>query len=485
MAAREVTQDWTVRIASDTDRDLRNHLFPGDGQPHGAALIAGIHRTPRGGRLLVRKVIKARDGIDYLPGRDGRGHHRLSANFVRDAVVRAMDGGFAYLPVHIHGGTTSVGFSPQDLGSHARGYPALVDLLAGPPVAPLVFTEQAVGGQVWSESGAAGIVRGYVVVGTQTRTFRDAPTAESRRDVTFDRQARIFGDAGQVLLGSLKVGVIGCGGVGMLLVEYLARLGVGRLVVVDPDRVEPSNLPRLPGSRRRDALEPFASSSFELLRRTAQRFAKPKVRLAERLGREAPGATVVEGVFADVREPAVAARLLDCDYLFLAANSHQARFLFNAICQQFLIPGAQIGAKVRTDPTSGNVTDVHSIVRPVLPGRGCLMCNAVISRSRITEEAADPAQRRAQRYVDDPGVEAPSVITLNASATAIAANDFLFTMTGLTAAEARPDWLKIAPASRDVFMIGPRQDAACPECSLGGRFGRGDGGARLPTFFRG
>lgn len=485
MAVGQVTATWSVRITEDLHRLLRDHLFPGDGKPHGAALIAGVHRTRTGGRLLIREVVKAKDGVDYLPGRDGRGHHRLSANFVRDVVLRAGDAGFAYLPVHVHGGVTSVGFSPEDLASHARGYPALVELLGGQPVAPLVFADQAVAGNVWSDSGLVGRVAQVVVVGQQVLMLRPAPLSESRHDPTFDRQARIFGDAGQLLLGSLKVGVIGCGGVGMLLVEYLARLGVGRLLVIDPDRVEPSNLPRLPGSRRLDALEPLASSPWGPLRAIAQRFARPKVRLAERLAREAPGKGRVEAVFADVREPAIAAKLLDCDFLFLAANSDQARLLFNAVCQQFLIPGVQVGAKVRTEPRSGAIVDVHSIVRPVMPGRGCLWCNGLISPTRMAEEAASAAQRRVQRYVDDAGVEAPSVITLNASAAALAANDFLFTMTGLTAPDAEPGWLKISPLTREVDAMGPRQDASCSECSLGGRLGRGDGGSRLPTFYRG
>ncbi|MCZ7579106.1 MAG: hypothetical protein M5U18_19515 [Dehalococcoidia bacterium] len=38
---------------------------------------------------------------------------------------------------------------------------------------------------------------------------------------------RLFGDAGQALLSQLKVGVVGAGGAGSLVNEYLSRLGVG------------------------------------------------------------------------------------------------------------------------------------------------------------------------------------------------------------------------------------------------------------------
>lgn len=45
----------------------------------------------------------------------------------------------------------------------------------------------------------------------------------------------------------------GVGGAGMLATEFLSRLGVGELVVVDSDKVEITNLTRLPGALRRDA----------------------------------------------------------------------------------------------------------------------------------------------------------------------------------------------------------------------------------------
>lgn len=164
----------------------------------------------------------------------------------------------------------------------------------------------------------------------------------------------------------------------------------------------------------------------------------------------------VERIFGDVRDPAAAGRLLGCDYLFLAANSDQARLIFNAIVHQYLIAGAQIGAKVQVDPLDGRVVAVHSIVRTVIPNRGCLWCNEAISSTRLAEESAAPAQRRRQRYVDEPEVVAPSVITLNATVAAMAANDFLFTVTGLTSPDAEAGYARMHPIERTVVVEEPR-----------------------------
>lgn len=52
------------------------------------------------------------------------------------------------------------------------------------------------------------------------------------------------GAAGQARLRASRVLVIGCGGLGVPVISYLAGAGVGRLGLVDADRLEPSNLHR-------------------------------------------------------------------------------------------------------------------------------------------------------------------------------------------------------------------------------------------------
>ncbi len=57
-----------------------------------------------------------------------------------------------------------------------------------------------------------------------------------------NRNAMTVGD--QLTLFRSSVAVIGCGGLGGYVVEELARLGVGRIVVIDPDVFEEHNLNR-------------------------------------------------------------------------------------------------------------------------------------------------------------------------------------------------------------------------------------------------
>jgi adenylyltransferase/sulfurtransferase len=68
-------------------------------------------------------------------------------------------------------------------------------------------------------------------------------------DAELDRYARHLvlhdvGGAGQAALKAARVVVVGAGGIGSPVLQYLAAAGVGRLVVIDDDHVDASNLQR-------------------------------------------------------------------------------------------------------------------------------------------------------------------------------------------------------------------------------------------------
>ena len=468
---------WSVTITGEQWAELDGHLFPGDGDEPGAILRCGIAETASGTRLLVRDVVPARDGVDYVPGR--RGYRMLTEDFVLNNITVCDDERLAYLAVHCHGGVHEVGFSGDDFASHVRGYPALLGISRGMPVGALVFAKDAVAGDIWLEDGSRVEIEGMRVAGRPRRWLQPAPTLTLSGDPTYDRQSRIFGDRGQELLRKQKVAVIGLGGGGSIISELLARLGVGHIVLIDPDRVELTNLPRIVGARRLDAL-PWMSDERRpsLVRSIASWLRTPKVSVAKRVIRQASRKIRVTSVRGSVADRSVADLLLDCDQIFLAADTALARHVINAIAHQYLIPVTQIGAKVSVDK-SGNLTDVFSVSRASTPGAGCIWCNGLVNPDRLRIEITSPEQLQRQRYVDDDSVVSPSVITLNAVAAAQAVNEWLMDVTGITQPYAQTSWHQMDALTGEHLLELPRIDQMCRECGSR-RFGRGDS-VELPT----
>lgn len=475
---------WSLTIPESLFEPLDRHLFPGDGDEHGAVMVAGLHTLADGSvRLLARDVFPAEDGVDYVPGK--RGYRMLKAQFIQRHIMDCRDERLAYLAIHNHGGTGRVDFSPDDLNSHERGYPALLDISRGNAVGALVFAKGAVAGDIWLPDRRRVVLDRAEIIGRRRTVIRQAPVAGAAgADPRYDRQTRLFGDAGQAILGGAKVAIIGLGGVGSLVAEYLARLGVGAFVLIDPDRLDPSNIPRVAGARRSDVWWSLSSGAAPAwVRRFALARATRKVDIARRVIRQANPAARVEAMALNILDPAAATAVTGCDYIFLGADEMRARLLVNAIVQQYLVPGVQIGSKISVD-AGGTLTDIFSVVRPLRPGMNCLWCNQLINPGKLADEAKTGKERKGQRYVADEQVVAPSVITLNAIGAAHACDDFMFFMTGLAQPGLSLDFAHYDSRIRTMSLSAPRADANCPECgsATGSRLGRGERGPNLPIF---
>lgn len=470
-----------LRMAQQMKDDLFAHLFPGDGDEHGAVILAGLIATASGPVLTARELILAVEGRDWVPGT--RGYRRLLAPFISKQVRRGRDEKLVYLAVHNHRGHDEVDFSSVDLESHERGFPALLDLIGGMPVGSLVFARNAVAGDIWLPGKQRLTVERMVVVGARRSVLRPKPVKNSRATAPrFDRQVRMFGAAGQEIIGVAKVAIIGLGGVGSILAELLGRLGVGSFVLVDPERVQPSNLPRLMHATNWDAMSWLVAEGRPAwMRKLGTALATRKIDLAHRVIRRANRKAKVDLHFTSMEEQAVVESLKTCDYIFLAADGHRARLLFNALVHQYLVPGVQLGTRIQTNTETGEVVNIHTSARLVVPGCGCLLCNEAISRQRLRDESISDTMRKAERYVDGDDASAPSVVTLNGLSAAQAANDFMLYMTGLTAPGAFQGNVQHRPLDRRVRFVTPRRDLHCPDC--GGekhsRLARGDN-ADLP-----
>ena len=157
----------------------------------------------------------------------------------------------------------------------------------------------------------------------------------------FDRTARLIGDGGVARLAGATVTVFGVGGVGSFAAEGLARAGVGRIILVDFDRICVTNVNR----------------QLHAMKGT---LGKPKAAvMAERLRAINPDAAI------EAREefygPETSARLLvpEPDVVIDAIDNLAAKMHLIATCVRERIRiVSSMGAAARTDPTRVRVDDL-------------------------------------------------------------------------------------------------------------------------------
>ena len=156
-----------------------------------------------------------------------------------------------------------------------------------------------------------------------------------------DRNARLLGLDAVDRLAAAHVVVLGLGGVGSFAAEALARAGVGRLTLVDGERVDETN-----ANRQLHALDgEFGRYKAEVL--------------AERLRRVAPQAVIAAACLRYEEETAQALVPAGLTYLVDAMDTVVAKLHVIDRCLTLKVPVVtSLGAALRLDPTAIQVTDL-------------------------------------------------------------------------------------------------------------------------------
>jgi hypothetical protein len=424
-------------------RELFGVLLPPDESRAPERGLIGVLHVSRGRRrrtLLLRRIVKPEMGEVTFDDEHGL---LFSARYKsRAADIAASErAGLAFVHTHPAWPGRKASFprpSPEDLESDPRDLFSLgSSLVAGAPLAAAIVSDTG----HWSIreysfqfptnreevndtrfTAAAGRMTYASAVRVIGPSLRKLPTniaasgpAGAEGAIAVDAQdssVRLWGEPGQKLLASLRVGHVGAGGVGSILAEHSARLGIGEAVFLDYDRLSIENFNRSQGATREEALA-----------------RAPKVLVAERLARAsatAPqfSASAIVGSIVEVQS---IPDLLDCDLILNGADSPWGRQVLDHLAFAHLIPVVQGGTQLNGDPTTGRLLSGKAEVSATGPGNPCSECAGVYTRGEVTEAQEDPNARGRRRYVSLSGgvqsalvpprpdeLRAPSVIAFNA-----------------------------------------------------------------------
>ena len=406
--------------------------------------VGFVHRAGEGQdgpRYTVREVMHVPETA-YL----GRSPSRasLSPEFMVTVANRArvLKAGVAML--HTHPGMHPLeGFSSEDDQGEAALQSYFAARLPGEDHFTAVVTHAAV--HMRDMGGTTPVVAR--AVGSSVRRYTG--TDDYAEDARYDRQVRAFGPDGQASLRNVAVAVVGLGGTGSIVAQQLAHLGVGRLLLIDHDVVDRTNLNRLLGATPSDV-------------------GKLKVAVARAAVQAINPAAHCEALDGDVVDGVVAGRLAEMDFIFGCTDSMASRSVLNQLAYQYLIPTIDMGVAIHL--LEGRIASVTGRVQMLAPGLGCLVCADGIDGQAVRWEMMTPAQRHADPYFVGASVPQPAVLPLNGTVTSAAVTMFLSVLTSYPT-EARLLHYDGIRGSVRPQVLPPRQN--CIVCSSEGALARG------------
>ncbi len=233
---------------------------------------------------------------------------------------------------------------------------------------------------------------------------------EKEKDPRYDRQIRAFGALGQQTLKSIRVGIVGLGGTGSVVLQSLLHLGVQDFLLIDPDTIEETNLNRLVGATPEDV----------------GRF---KADVAASWGKKLNSTANIETQRDSILKEAVVKLLADTDFVFCCTDSHGSRAVLNQFSYQYLVPCIDMGVAISAQ--KGLVTDIVGRTQLFAPGLACMVCGNLLDSEEIRRDLLTDFERQMDPYIIGDTEPAPSVISLNSTIASLAVTMFLNTVIGV------------------------------------------------------
>jgi len=339
-------------------------------------MLAGIAEAPNGDIRVLARQMRWVDEAAYTR-REWDGLTIRSDGYV-PALGEAEALGAACIWVHTHPGEDGlpepshhdrrVDRDLEDLFRLRSGSPYYGALIFSPRPSDLAFT-----GHLQRQDGPSLKIERLWQVGDRWHLVRAFDSALPQLSPIFDRNVRAFGTAVQQTLGDLRIGIVGCGGIGSAVAEQLVRLGVRHLVLIDPDSLTDSNLTRVYGSTLNDVGQPKVHVLAHHLRGIAQD-------------------VNCDSIQAMVTLEATARRLIGCDLVFGCTDDNAGRLVLSRLATFLLTPVIDSGVLLSSS-TEGELTGIDGRITTLCPGHACLVCRGRIDLARAGAELLTPEER--------------------------------------------------------------------------------------------
>ena len=399
-----------IRISGNHYQQIKKHLFPGDGKEAVAVALCGRSTYGDNHTLLVHEVFL----IPYEACFERKGDFvHWPTDLILPMIEKAKTKGMAILKIHCHPGGGEF-FSDYDTESDTTLFTGIHSWLDdGLPHASCIMLPQ---GRIFGRFINAEIefekVNQVLVSGSTIFNWRYSHTSFVDDEIQI-RNLQAFGKKTVRMLNQMKIGVVGCSGTGSPVIEQLKRLGVGELVLVDPDYMDKVNLNRIINSTLQDAINKT-----------------PKVEVMKRSIDEAGFKTKVTIFNSHITSQEVIKELAECDVVISCVDGAEGRHVLNLISSFYLIPMFDLGVRLDADG-EGGIDNIFGSIHYVQPGGSSLLSRHQYSIEKLAAEGikrTNPVEyetRERDGYLAKANESNPAVISINMQVASTAINDFL------------------------------------------------------------
>ena len=426
-------------------------------------LLCGVYRRDDHELLLARDWVPVPANLQLK----GTGHgFSWHPDFDVQMLNRTQREHLSCVILHFHGGSSpTLGWSSDQQTANSL-MPFISREAAGRSHVFGVLGDHAASGVVFCNGKEAGTFTGMRVSGRELDDWVVGEQSQRVRHVgaRHDRLVRGFGQLAFQRLRAATVGIVGCGGGGSHVIQQLAYLGIGAMVLVDGDLVEETNLNRLVGAvpaHRRRLID-------RALRRGRGDVGRAKVDVMRRLIDSIDEDTTVHSIQDAFPTRATVDALRQCDIIVACVDKLQVRDDLNRLCKRYLIPLLDVGLEIVPNRTQGAaVAAIPGRVTKVLADGPCLRCQGVIDDAKLASER----DGQPFGYTGSARIPDPAVITLNGIVASIAATEVLQLLSGFASVES-PNCGWIYDGLRGVTERVAKPFRGCDACTV--ERGRGD-----------
>ncbi len=181
------------------------------------------------------------------------------------------------------------------------------------------------------------------------------------------RFASVYSKEAAEAIARSTVGIVGLSGTGSPVIELLARAGVGKLILIDPDNFTDSNLERIHGSGVND----ISKKTLKCL------IAKRHVHSIN------PDCKVI-AIKARIPQQDVVDNLLPCNIVLGCTDLHSSRVSLNELSLRYLVPVIDVG--VSMEGKDGNITGQIVQINRLFPYDPCVFCRNIIDSKVASQE---------------------------------------------------------------------------------------------------